>query len=265
MGGSLAAAIRRAHPHSRVTGVSRNSAALKTALKKGWIHEADPDLASAATRADLIVLCTPVSAFENMLAVIDRVAQPGTLVTDVGSVKGGFLKKLLAKKWRRIQYVSAHPMAGSHASGIQSATPHLYDLGELFLITSGRSTQESQGRVKLFWKKIMPRVVEVSAEDHDAIVAEISHLPHLVAVCLALTVGKKAVRHAASGFKDMTRLALGSGDIWTPILKANASKTLQALTQLEVHLAELRRALKLANSRELHDILQKAARRRAQI
>ncbi len=265
MGGSLAAAVRRHFPSAHVTGVSRNRAALKTALRKHWIHAAQPDLAKAASSADLIILCTPVDIFEKSLKVIDRHARPGTLVTDVGSVKGGFLKKLLTRKWRNLEYVSAHPMAGSHASGIKAVCPGLYDAGEIFLITSGRASLAAKQAVKAFWRKIMPRLTEMDAESHDRRVAQISHLPHALAACLVLAIEKGSLKHAASGFRDATRLALGPEDVWAPIFKANASNVLQSVMRLERQLAAFRKAMSAKDAKTLSHFLKEAARRRAEI
>ena len=265
MGGSLAAAVRRHFPAAHVTGVSRKRAALQTALRKRWIHTAQPDLSKAAVSADLIVLCTPVDVFEKTLKIIDRHARPGTLVTDVGSVKGGFLKKLLMRKWRNLEYVSAHPMAGSHASGIKAVCLGLYDAGELFLITSGRASKTAKQAVKAFWQKMMPSLTELDAESHDRIVAQISHLPHALAACLVLAAEKGALKHAAAGFRDATRLALGPKEVWVPIFKANAYNTLQSILRLERQLAAFRKALHAQDPKSLGHFLEKAARLRAEI
>ncbi|MFA7002300.1 MAG: prephenate dehydrogenase/arogenate dehydrogenase family protein, partial [Candidatus Omnitrophota bacterium] len=115
MGGSLAAAVRRKIPKVRVLGISRNRAALRDALRKGWVHEAARTLEAGIPRADFVVLCTPVDTLRASLAKIDRWAKKGTVVTDVGSVKGDVLRWTPKTGFRNIRFIGAHPMAGSHA------------------------------------------------------------------------------------------------------------------------------------------------------
>lgn len=265
MGGSLAARCRRQFPKAKVIGITRNAAALREARRKRWIHEGTHNLRRGIRNADLIILCTPVDTFPKILSLIDRSLHSAALVTDVGSVKGALLNWIEKRKWKRIQFVGAHPMVGSHRRGIQASSPHLYDHGFTFLVRSRKTNSSSYAAAKSFWKKITPRVIEISADEHDKITSEISHLPHAAAVCLVLAAQKKSLRYAASGFRDTTRIALGDASVWAPIFRSNQKAILKALNFFEKKLGILRQALRAKKDSAMRRILNQAAFLRKQI
>lgn len=262
MGGSLAAACRKKFPQARITGVSRNSAALKTALGKKWIHEASRDLRAAAASADLIILCTPVDTARSFLQKIERVAKPGACVTDVGSVKGSLCAWARSRKFKNIHFVGAHPMAGSHLHGINAAHPDLYNHGFTFVTPFPGINKSAFARVKAFWKKISPRVVEITPEQHDIAVAEISHLPHAAASAIVRAVQRKSLPYAVGGFRDSTRIAAGHPSVWVPIFMENRKSVLRVLKNLEKELRTFSKALGRKDSAALSRILSDAMNRR---
>jgi len=265
MGGSLAAVLQKKMPAARIVGISRSRTALKTALRQGWIDFGTSDISKGVLDADLIVLCTPVQTFAGLLQRISCFAPHGVLVTDVGSVKAEILGQLPKDLYKRVNYVSAHPMAGSHARGIEAVNPKLYDRGFAFIIQDGKASKQAYVCVKAFWTLVMPRVVEISAREHDRLTAEISHMPHALAVCLMQAVEPKALPYAASGFRDMTRLAAGSVDIWQPIFEANRKSTAQSLGRLIRQIQRFKNALKSNSSKTLRLFLQKAESKRKQL
>ena len=263
MGGSLAAALRKKMPRVRVIGITRSRTALATARKKGWIHEGFHDASRGVETADLIVLCTPVHTFPGLMGIIKKRAKPGAIVTDVGSVKGPVHRRMKALTGHfNLHYVSAHPMAGSQAGGIQAVNPALYDHGFAFLIRDKKVSAQAYRKVKSFWRAFMPRIVEVSPEQHDRIVAVISHAPHALAVCLMLAAGPKERPYAASGFRDMTRLAAGSPEIWLPIFEGNRRQVGLALEEVVRQIRHFQALLQHKSVSGLKNTLQKAARSR---
>jgi prephenate dehydrogenase len=264
MGGSLAAACRKKFPDSRVIGISRDAKALRVAKQKKWIHEGTKHLNEGVAGADFIIVCTPVDTLKPMLQKISRAAKKGALVTDVGSVKGEVARAAASLHSKRIQFVGAHPMTGSHERGISVARPDLYDHGFTFVIRGRGVSPAAFKAVKNFWKKISPKVADVTAEEHDRITGEISHLPHLAAVCLALTPQSKSFQHAGPGFSDATRIAQGHPSIWAPIFRANRRAILNALSRYEKNLRDFRKALGKSGG-GLAQILTGAAKRRRQI
>jgi prephenate dehydrogenase len=262
MGGSLAIACRQKFPKSQIIGISRNKRALAFARRKGWIDRATGRLEEGVAQADLVVLCTPVDTIPGYLKRIDRAARRGTFVTDVGSVKINLKKEIHSQSWKNIQFVSAHPMVGSHKQGIEAAAAGLYDKGLTFLIKPGIKNFRGYQTVKWFWRCLSLRVVEISSSRHDRIVSEISHLPHLLAVCLTLSSTRRSLAFASSGFRDVTRIAQGSPEIWAPILHLNRDEIRRAFNKA---LKYVTRISESDDSFRLRQLLRKAARKRAQI
>lgn len=265
MGGSLAAACRKRFPKARLIGITRSRQALRTLLKKRWIHEGTSNLSRGVADANLIVLCTPVDTISSLLRQIDRHVKSGSVVTDVGSLKGNIRSDIQKKNWKNIHFISAHPMVGSHERGISAVRTDLYDHGYTFVIRSSNTEQKAYRSVRDFWKKINRRIVEVTAEEHDGIVSQISHLPHVLALCLVLAVSKKNLLWASSGFRDMTRIAQSSPSIWLPIFRANKKKLRHSLA---IFNRELKSFLKFQAAKSeigLKTMLTQAMKRRAQI
>jgi len=263
MGGSLAATCRRKFPRARIIGISRSSQALKYALKKRWIHEGSQDPRRAVKHADLIVLCTPVDTFPKFLSLLDRYAKRGALVTDVGSVKEKIVRWTKKRKFRHIEFVGAHPIAGSHETGIKAAQPHLYDKRMTFLIREKGVSAKSFRIIQSFWKKITPKVIQTSATKHDRIVGQVSHLAHAVAICLMLSVDTSFLRFAGRGFRDATRIAQGAPSIWIPIFLENRRPLLKSMTQFEKKMKRFRGVLLGSSSRGLHRMLTLAGQKRS--
>lgn len=264
MGASLAAVCRKRFPGARVIGISRNSKALSLSRRKKWVHVATADLREGIPPADLVILCTPLDTFPTLLEKIDQSAEPGTVVTDVGSVKGEIGKWVSKKRFKNIRFVGAHPMVGSHERGVTAARADLYNHGFTLVIRSKETEAGSYEKAKAFWQKISPRVFEMDSKTHDRITGEISHLPHAVAVCLMLSATKDSLGFAASGFADTTRIAQGHPSIWVPIFRANRPAVLSALKTFENRLRTFKKALRGKGS-ELESILNRAARKRGQI
>lgn len=264
IGGSLAARCRKAFPKARIIGVSRSRQALLKAKKKDWICAGYADLRQAASHSkpNLIILCTPVDTLKGFLSRIDRVAPRGTIVTDAGSVKGFLVRWAERRKWRSIQYVGAHPMAGSHERGIDHARADLFDQTLTFVTPGKNSHPSATRRVIHFWKKISNHVKLISAEKHDQVTAEISHFPHLAATLLVDNVKNKSLSFASTGFLDTTRIASSDPGLWTPILIENRKELLKALQGYEKRLKRVKNILQKSRIQALYQILRSAQRRR---
>lgn len=265
MGGSLAAACRRHFPRSRLIGISRKSRVLQFARRKKWIHEGFTQVSQGVSSADLVILCTPVDTLITYLELLDRHCRPGTLVTDVGSVKARLFSQAEKRRWRNIRFVSAHPMVGSHERGIEAARPELYNHGYTFVIRSAKTNVKAFASVRQFWKTISGRVITVKPQEHDRLVAQISHLPHVLAVSLILALPKKVLTFAGSGFRDTTRIAQGQPSIWLPILTQNRAELLKALSLLERALARARQAFGRNQPKKIAQMLRQAAQTRSEI
>lgn len=272
IGGSLAAACRKKFPHAKIIGISRRLESINKARRKNWIHKGFQDLKEAMlyvekrgldTPNHLIVLCVPVDNLKGYLLKLDRLAPSGTVVTDTGSVKGFIVDWADRRNWRRIRYVGAHPMAGSHERGIDAAEPNLFDVSLTFVTRSRKDSPRALRFVKNFWSKISHRVVVVTPDEHDNLAAQVSHLPHLVAALLVSNVSSKALSFAASGFRDTTRVAQGDPSLWVPVLLENRRQLSWVLQDLERKIKRAEEVLKKRDFRRLAEILRLAKRRRA--
>ncbi len=260
MGGSLAAAIKKKFPYAKITGVARRKATLDFARRKKWIHEGFLSVREALTDVDLVVICTPVDLTKKILQEVDRYASKEILVTDIGSVKAPvsiFAKK---KKWKHVRFIGAHPMVGSHEKGIESARADLYSKG--ITILTGTQNQTGFKKVSEFWRSLSNKVLVMSPVQHDEKVAEISHLPHLLSVCLAETPADASYAIAGTGFRDTSRLAQGDASVWTPIFLQNKKAVLAALRSFHSNLDHFEKALKSQSPAKLNKILKQASSRR---
>lgn len=264
MGGSLAADCRKKFPRAKITGVSRSKKALRDAQKKKWIHRGFTTIEKAIPDADLVVLCTPVQTIAAYLKKIDANASRPVYVTDVGSVKGSIERESKALRLKQVVFLGAHPMVGSHLKGIDAAQPNLYHNGLIFVIKKPKAAKKYQP-IKSFWKKFSKHVVEVSAAEHDKIVAEISHLPHILASCLAQSISKKSLSFASSGFKDTTRVAAGHESIWLPIVAKNRQEILKTIKSYQKYLTAFRWYVQSGNEAQMNRFLRNGRLKREQI
>lgn len=253
IGGSVAASAKRA-AGTHVRAVDADADALGYSVEHGLADEAlSPDDAQAAgwfagDSADLIVLATPVAGTVSWLARLAGAGYTG-IVTDVTSTKGAVVDAA-RDAGGSYRFVGAHPMAGSERSGATAATATLFD-GAYYILTPTEETDMDAYRlVHAFATSLGARVISVDAAAHDEAVAIISHVPHVAAAALvelassrAEAAGADLLRLAAGGFKDMTRIAAGSPELWTGICLDNASAVLAGIDGLGVVLGEFRQAV----------------------
>jgi len=249
IGGSLGAAVRAAGLAGEVVGFGRSETNLRLAEERGLVDRVVRDAAAAAAGADAIVLAAPVGASAALAAALGPHARPGTLLTDVGSVKGEIVATLEAA-WDGVgPVVGAHPIAGSEASGAGAARADLFR-GQCCLLTPTPATDRAAlARVRALWEGVGARVEEMPAALHDDLLARVSHLPHLIAYALAGAVGeqtlggRRLLDYAGSGFRDTTRIAASPAELWRDIALANAPALTAALGEFRAALDRLERLL----------------------
>jgi len=235
IGGSFALALRATGFAGRIIGVS-SSGAIRVAIERGIIDEGLA-LAEAAAMADLIYLARPIEGILSVIDELDSHAKPGTLITDAGSTKSAICTRA-AEKIRRGRFVGGHPMAGKESRGAGEAEASLFR-GRPYILTSRCAELEQ------IIESIGARLVFMSSEEHDALVALTSHLPQLISTALAASIGTEpeAARLAGPAAMDLTRLALSPYEIWRDIFATNAANIDAALgvfiTKIEVLRAEL--------------------------
>jgi prephenate dehydrogenase len=246
IGGSFALALKQAGAASHVVGVGRNAANLRLALERGVIDSTAPDPASAARDADLVLVAAPVAQFP---AIFSSLKETQALITDGGSTKRDVIaaaRKALGKSVSR--FVPAHPIAGAEKSGAGAAKADLFRGRRVVLTPLKENSRESVSRVEGAWTACGANVSRMDAKEHDAVLAAVSHLPHLLAYALVHEVAgrknsKQLFSFAAGGFRDFTRIASSHPEMWRDICVANKDRLLDELSRFGRKLESVRKLL----------------------
>jgi prephenate dehydrogenase len=250
LGGSIALSARR-NGGFHIGLWARRDDAVAEINALGIADRASSDLDAIVKDADLIVLCIPIGAMPSIARQIAGVISPGAIVTDVGSVKACVVADLEPIFRERARFVGSHPMAGSEQAGIRAARADLFD-GAVCIVTPGECADaKAVEEIRAFWRELGCRVVELSPAEHDEVVAQISHFPHLLAAALVQSVADenpRAFDFSGPGFRDMTRLAGGPPAMWAEILRSNRHAVRKSA---EAMIEKLRGIVKLLDREEL--------------
>ena len=258
LGGSVALAARVRAVAREVVGATRSAEACREALARGAVDRIAP-IAEVARGADLVVLATPVGAMAPTLRAMAPGLSPGCVITDVGSVKAPLVETLPGLLPPGCTYVGSHPMAGSHHRGMEHARADLLE-GAVCVVTESAEPAAGE-RVVGFWQALGARVVRRSAAEHDAEVAWVSHLPHLLAFAFAGSLAQApgaAAELAGGGFRDFTRIARSDAELWADILTANRKALAAPLGAAGAQLEAIARALEAGDAEGLDRLLSAA-------
>jgi len=262
IGGSIGLALRQRGLARTVVGIGRTASRLRIADEIGAVSWTTSDVARGVADADLIVVCTPVEMVADYVRQASRACRSDALITDAGSTKGEICRSLAGGLSGRGTFVGSHPMAGSEKSGPEFADPNLFEDCVTVVTPLDGSAQDSVGYVEAFWRSLGARVLRMSPEEHDRAVAEISHLPHLVASALAACADPLDLVLAATGWRDTTRVASGDVELWRQIFTENRCHVLQSLAKFEKVLSAFRHALERNDAAELRRLLDAGKRNR---
>lgn len=265
IGGSLGKALKKHRLAKEIHGVSRRKEALVAAVKTYSIDHGTHDIKKAVLNADLVVLATPVNVVPSMFETIAPHIKRGCIVTDVGSTKVSIVGAAHEKLSNPSMFVGSHPVAGSEKRGVENAVADLFE-GSICIMTPVEDTHRSAAeKVKRMWMKIGAHVKTMSPEEHDRILAYISHLPHITAYALMSTIPEAHLSFAAQGLKDTTRVASSSPEVWNDICLANAKNIVDAIDEYVGSLAVLRKAVSESDEKILMNELKKAKSKRDKI
>ncbi len=251
IGGSLARALHRAGIVDEVVGVGRDAANLKQALALGVIDRSCLDPAKGVQGADLVVLAVPVGAMHDVLARIAPALGAHTIVTDVGSTKGSVVaaaRQVFGTLPAR--FVPGHPIAGAERSGVAASFADLFDTRRVILTPiDGETDPVALAQVRDMWLACGATVSEMAVSHHDTVLAETSHLPHLLAYTLVDTLARmddsaEIFTYAAGGFRDFTRIASSDPQMWQDICLANREALLRVLERYQGELKGLAEAIR---------------------
>jgi prephenate dehydrogenase len=260
IGGSFALGLRKAGAVHEVVGFGRSLSTLEQARQLGLIDRIGSDVEAEVLDADLILLATPVAQMMDILARIAPHLGVDTLITDGGSTKCDVVAAARQQLGRKIaQFIPAHPIAGAEQSGPVAARADLYQGKKVVLTPLAENSAASLARVREVWEACGAVVSELSPEQHDEVFAAVSHLPHLLAFTLVHDLAQRDNRElllsfAASGFRDFTRIAASSPEMWRDISLANRDALLSEIEQYAAELYKVHQALEQRDAAKLEEI-----------
>lgn len=268
LGGSLGLAIRRRGLAGAVHGLVRRRESVDECRTLGVVDEVTQDPLSATRGADLIILCMPIAKMKEVFEQMKPALQPGAIVTDVGSVKRSVVEELeglVAAAGGH--FVGSHPMAGAEKTGPAFARAELFENAVCVVTPTPRSSAEAVSRVESLWQAVSGSPIRMSPELHDDLVSRSSHLPHVVAAELANYVlspthPKEQASVCANGFRDTTRIASGSPEMWRDIALANRENLARVLGVFIEDLQEFQLALENQDRKAIDEFFEQAKQRR---
>lgn len=271
MGGCIALEAKKRRLARRIVAYNRSASRRQWAKKKGWCEEVFVDPRRAVAGADLIVLATPVQKIPALAEKIAGQLKAGTLVTDVGSTKENIVRKLEDLFPKGVFFVGGHPIAGREKTGAESALPGLFE-NRWWVFTPGRrkaGSSQALRRLRLWAEAMGAKTAVMTPKQHDQCLALISHLPHMVAYGLidtALKINRgRDLRFAAGGFRDFTRIAGSSPQMWSEICLDNQKSLLRMMDRFEKSFNRIRRLIERGDGKALTRLFAQAAKARNQI
>jgi prephenate dehydrogenase len=253
IGGSIGRALRSKGLAGRVIGVGRDVTRLAEARRLGAIDEGTTDFRAGVAGSAVVVVCTPVSRIAATACEAARLCDDRVLITDAGSTKRTIVEAVERDERARSVFVGAHPIAGSARQGVAAAQEDLFEGRPCVLCPTRFTPQDHLDRARRFWTSLGSRVSEMDPQAHDDALAMVSHLPHAVAAALAAVVPEHIVALAGGAFRDSTRVAAASAELWTEIFLENHLPVLRAVETLQLRLTCFHDALLARDAAALRD------------
>lgn len=264
IGGSFAMAMKRAGAVTSVVGVDRDGQALERAAALGVIDTAADSVTEAVKDAELVVVAVPVRAIGPVLHDVALALDPAAVVTDVGSTKGDVVQ-LAREELRALfpRFVPGHPIAGRESSGVDAASADLFKGARIVLTPAAETAGDALDLVRACWEAAGGRVATLPPEDHDRIFAAVSHLPHLLSFALVSEIASRQnaaelFSFAAGGFRDFTRIAASSPEMWRDIALQNRQALLDELDRYGARLAVFRELIEKGEGPGLERLMAEA-------
>ncbi len=258
--GSMSLAMRRGGLAGEVIGTARSEETRKIASEIGLVDRVVATSAEAARDADLVVLCVPVGAMGAVAAEIGPHLKPGATVTDVGSVKRAVIEAVGPHIPKGVDFVPAHPLAGTEHSGPRSGFAELFDNRWTLIVPAEGASPEATARLSALWEGMGAHVDTMDPDHHDLVLAVTSHAPHLIAYTmvgvaddLRRVTDSEVIKYSAAGFRDFTRIAASDPTMWRDVFLTNKDATLEILGRFTEELFALQRAIRTGDGEMLFD------------
>jgi prephenate dehydrogenase len=261
IGASFSLAMKSRGLCGHVEGFGRNLENLKKAKEKGIIDSITTDPAAVGRDSDLLLLATPVGSFLDLARAFASSLKEGAIVTDAGSVKGNLVYELEKLMPQKVRYIGAHPIAGSDRSGFGSADAGLFQNARCVVTPTENSDPGALETVVSLWGTLGSEIVKMDPERHDRIYASVSHLPHMIAYAIVNTVAdtdRSYLDFCGQGFKDTTRIAASSHELWRDICIMNRHNLIDVIATFQKNLDSFSRYLRASDSDSLEREFRKA-------
>ena len=269
IGGSIALKVRELFSFDKIVGIGRvGGNSLEGLVDSGILDSSSTKVDQNINQADLIIIATPVSQTKDILQEIKPHLNKNTIVTDVGSTKHDIMndaKIILEDKFS--QFIGSHPIAGSEKHGPSAAKKDLFDKKNIILTPSIENETENIEALKIFWESLGGIVSQMKADEHDQIFSTISHLPHLLAFSLVNLINNKTnkdtlLNFAASGFRDFSRIAASSPDVWRDISIQNQKSIIKDLKLFQKEITKITNFIETKDKKALEEYLKLASKTR---
>ena len=261
LGGSVAQAARSRSLAHRIVIWARRPEVRVALARQPWCDEVADSPEAAVAHADLVVIATPVTRIAELTARVAPHLPTHSIVTDVGSVKADVCRDATAALAKaEAHFVGSHPMAGGDKTGWEHGSPDLFQNRTCFVTPTPSTTTDAIDRVVKFWDALGARVVSATPDEHDEIVAHISHLPQMLATTLGDLLGEKPAKwsqHAGNGLRDTTRIAGSDPTMWLDIFEQNRDEVLRAVRAYQNELHRIESALANRDWPELRSRLER--------
>jgi len=264
IGGSFAMGLRRAGIAPRIVGFDRDRGALESAASLGVIDTAAESVSEAVKGADLVVIAVPVRSVGPVLHDVALAMEADAVVTDVGSTKAEVVRVAREELRERFpRFVPGHPIAGRETSGVESALVDLFRGARVVLTPTDKTAPDAIETVRGAWEAVGAKVATADAEEHDRIFAAVSHLPHILSFALVSEIASRdnaaeLLGFAAGGFRDFTRIAASSPQMWRDIALQNREALLAELERYQARLAVFRELIERGEASGLERLMQEA-------
>ncbi len=263
LGGSIALAVSRSFPNVKVVGFSHRPSTRAKAKQLSIAAEIVDSIASSVSESDLVILATPISTFEETFAEIHDVLPDGCIVTDVGSTKVWPHRWASEQLPGTVHYVGSHPIAGSELRGVEFARDDLFDRAICIVTVTKNTNRRAVRLLTEFWSRLGCIVRSMTPARHDKIFANVSHLPHIMAVSLVNANTSEDLKFAGKGFIDTSRIASGPANIWADVLMTNTDNLSKGIDKIISELTKLKKAVEYKNHKKIESILERARCKRA--
>jgi len=265
IGGSVARVLKAKNLAGEIHGAGRSRETLERAIRLGVIDHMGKSSVHAVEQADLVMLATPVGTFEPIVREIGPHLKKGAILTDVGSVKGALVRRLEKLLPEGVQYVPGHPIAGREQHGVEAASEDLFRGARCIVTPTERTDQNALETVSSLWKEAGMQVLTMAPDRHDHVFAAVSHLPHAAAYAMVSTVvefsegTESYLSFSGAGFRDFTRIAASSPEMWRDICLLNGKNIVEMIEQYQFSLNKIKKAIKHKDGRKLEQLLRAAS------